>query len=312
MIRPMVVFVVGPTSSGKTELAVKLAKRFSSAVISADSMQIYSSMHIASAAPDTDEMCGVPHKMLEFLPYGSAFTVADYADMARKEIDSLLKSGKTPVVAGGTGLYINALADNVRFLPIKTDIALRERLNSEYDRLGGEKMLSRLYAVDKAAAEKLSPADKRRIVRALEIYESSGLTKTEQNALSKTVPPGFRPVMIGVTFRDRQKLYDRINARVDMMMQKGLLSEARAAYEKGLSGGAVQAIGHKEFFDFFDGRQTLDEAVESLKRSTRRYAKRQITWFGGDSRVNWIYRDETNDVLSEALKIIESEDKKDA
>ena len=312
MIRPLVIFVVGPTASGKTELAAKLAKRFSSAVISADSMQIYRGMHIASAAPDTDEMCGVPHKMLEFLPYGSVFTVADYADMARKEIDCLLNSGKTPVVAGGTGLYINALADNVRFLPVKTDIALRERLNGEYDRLGGRAMLDRLCAVDKSSAEKLSPADKRRIVRALEIYESSGLTKTEQNALSKTVPPGFRPVMIGVTFRDRQKLYERINVRVDLMMQKGLLSEARKAYEKGLSGGAVQAIGHKEFFDFFEGRQTLDEAVESLKRSTRRYAKRQITWFGGDSRVNWIYRDETSDVLSEALKIIESEAKKNA
>ena len=312
MTKPIVVFVVGPTASGKTELAVKLAKHFSSAVISADSMQIYQGMHIASAAPDADEMCGVPHKMLEFLPYGEVFTVADYADMARKEIDKLLKSGKIPVVAGGTGLYINALADNIRFLPVKTDSELREKLSLEYDKIGGEEMLKRLFAIDSEAAEKLNPADKRRIVRAFEIYESSGLTKSEQNALSKTTPPPFHPVMMGVAFSDRQKLYDMINARVDIMIERGLLTEARTAYEMGLSGGGVQAIGHKEFFDFFEGKQTLDEAVESLKRSTRRYAKRQITWFGGDSRINWIYRDKTDDVLSQALKIIESEAERNA
>lgn len=307
MKKPVVVFIVGPTASGKTELAVNIAKRLNSEVISADSMQIYKGMHIASAAPDIAEMQGVKHSMIEFLPYGASFTVADYADMARKEIGRLLSLGKTPVVAGGTGLYINALADNIEFLPVKSDEEIRENLNREFDLYGGEEMLKRLMSVDKTSAVKINPADKRRIVRALEIYEISGRTKTEQNSLSKITPPDFRPVMIGVTFKDRQKLYDRINERVDIMLEKGLLNEAESAYKNG-AGGAVQAIGHKEFFEYFNGGQALEDAVDTLKRSTRRYAKRQLTWFRKDQRINWIYKDLTPDVLNEAMEIIKREE----
>ncbi|MBO4433284.1 MAG: tRNA (adenosine(37)-N6)-dimethylallyltransferase MiaA [Clostridia bacterium] len=308
----MVIFVVGPTATGKTELAVDLGIRFDSEVISADSMQIYKGMHIASAAPEEEEKRGVKHNLIEFLPYNASFTVADYAEAARKEINRILNAGKTPIVAGGTGLYINALADNVNFLPIKTDTALRESLSREYDRIGGEAMLGRLRTLDSAAAEKLSAADKRRIVRAFEIYETSGITKTEQNARSLLSPPDFTPVMIGITFNDRQALYERINRRVDKMLETGLLDEARIAYESFASGGAVQAIGHKEFFPFFEGKQTFEEAVETLKRATRRYAKRQLTWFNRDSRINWIYRDNTPDVFAKAIKIIETEEKKNA
>lgn len=303
-----VIFVVGPTATGKTELAVDLAKHFSSEVISADSMQIYRGMHIASAAPDNEEMRGVKHSMIEFLPYGASFTVADYAAMAREELKRIRALGKTPVVAGGTGLYINALADNVNFLPLKTDAALREELSRRYDKLGGEEMLTRLAAIDREAAEKLNASDKRRIVRAFEIYETAGITKSEQNARSVSSPPDFKPVMIGLTYRDRQTLYERINARVDKMLEKGLLEEAKRAYESGASGGAVQAIGHKEFFPYFKGEQSLAEATEALKRATRRYAKRQLTWFGRDSRINWIYRDITPDVFAEAEKITEREE----
>ncbi len=311
-MKPIVIFVAGPTASGKTDLAVKLGKHFSSEVISADSMQIYKGMHIASAAPDAAEMQGVPHSMIEFLPYGAAFTVADYAEAARREIDRVISNGAVPVVAGGTGLYITALADNIKFLPVKTDFALRARLEREYDEIGGEKMLSRLYGIDASAAEKLQPGDRRRIVRAFEIYETSGVTKSMQNAASKAHPPYFTPVMIGLTFRDRQKLYERINRRVDIMMEKGLLEEARAAYAAKIKTGAAQAIGHKEFFGYFEGKQTLEETVETLKRSTRRYAKRQLTWFNNDSRVNRIYVDESEDVFADALKIIEEEEKKNA
>lgn len=311
MKKDRIVFVVGPTACGKTGLAAALARQMNSEVVSADSMQIYKGMHIASAAPDVCDMCGVPHSMIEFLPYGETFTVADYAERARAEIERIRALGKTPVVAGGTGLYINALADNVRFMPVKSDASIRERLNAQYDASGGEEMLKRLRGVDRLSAEKLNPADKRRIVRALEIYETSGITKTEQNARSKSLPPDFTPVMIGLTFLDRQKLYGRINARVDLMLEKGLLDEARLAFENG-GGGALQAIGHKEFFPYFRGEETLDEAVESLKRATRRYAKRQLTWFNRDERIKWIYRDVTPDVLGEALKIIESEGEADA
>lgn len=302
-----VIFVVGPTASGKTQLAVRLAKKFSSPVISADSMQIYRGMHIASAAPDESEMQGVEHKLLEFLPYGTQFSVSDYADMARKEINNSLLAGKTPIVAGGTGLYINALTDNIQFLPVKTDLSVREKLNEEFERSGAEEMLERLRKIDYTAAENLSVNDRRRIIRALEIYETSGITKTEQNRRSKTHPPEFKPIIIGINFADRQKLYDRINKRVDIMVQKGLIEEAKIAFKKEDGGGAVQAIGHKEFFGYFKGEQTLEEAIEALKRATRRYAKRQLTWFNKDSRINWILMDETPDVFGEALKIIERE-----
>lgn len=302
-----VIFVVGPTASGKSQLAVRLAKKFSSPVISADSMQIYKDMHIASAAPDESEMQGVEHKLLEFLPYGTQFSVSDYADMARKEINNSLLAGKTPIVAGGTGLYINALTDNIQFLPVKTDLSVREKLNEEFELLGAEEMLERLRKIDYTAAENLSVNDRRRIIRALEIYETSGITKTEQNRRSKLSPPEFTPIIIGISFADRQKLYDRINKRVDIMVKKGLVEEARIAFEKEDGGGAVQAIGHKEFFGYFKGEQSLEEAIEALKRATRRYAKRQLTWFNKDSRINWILMDETPDVFGEALKIIERE-----
>ena len=307
MKKPNVIFVIGPTASGKSALAAQLAKRFSSCVISADSMQIYKGMHIAGAVPDKEEMLGVPHRLIEFLPYGSAWTVADYAAAARKEIEECIKGGQTPVVAGGTGLYINALQNNISFLPVKTDMALRERLTVEFEKEGGEQMLLRLKEIDKAAAQGLNPADKRRIIRALEIYETSGMTKTRQNELSRQNPPGFNPVMIGITYADREKLYARIENRVDEMLKKGLIDEARAVYEGGARGGAAQAIGHKELFSYFEGNETLEEAVEKIKRSTRHYAKRQLTWFNRDKTIHWIYRDITPDVLSEALKITESE-----
>lgn len=307
MKNPRVIFIAGPTATGKTALAAALAKELGSAVISADSMQIYRGMHIASAAPDGAEMQGVPHKLIEILPYGAAWTVADYAAAARKEIKELLSAGKTPVVAGGTGLYINALADNIEFLPVKTDIGVRRRLAAEYDEKGGAALLARLFEIDRLSAQKLDPADKRRIVRALEIYETSGLTKTRQNEISKQNPAGFEPLIIGITFADRQKLYDRINERVDIMLKKGLIDEARAAFAAGEAGGAAQAIGHKELFGYFKGEKTLEEAVGELKRATRRYAKRQLTWFNRDSRIHWIYKDITPDLLGEAKRIIESE-----
>lgn len=312
MSNKKVIFVVGPTACGKTELAAALAKKLSSVVISADSMQVYRGMHIASAAPDVSEMQGVPHKLIEFLPYGENFSVADYADLARKEINDCLSRGKTPVVAGGTGLYINALTYNIKFLPDKTNSAVRDRLNAEFDSVGGEAMLARLRKIDGAEAEKLNVSDKRRIVRALEIYETSGLTKTMQNDLSRLDPPDFKPVIIGINYKDRQRLYERINARVDKMIEKGLIDEAKTALENGGSGTATQAIGHKEFFGFLRGEETCEAAVERLKQATRRYAKRQLTWFNKDSRINWIFKDVTPDVYGEAVKIIESEDKCDA
>ena len=300
------IFVVGPTASGKTALGVNIAKAVNGEIISADSMQVYKDMHIASAAASKEEQCGIPHHLLEFLPYGEKFTVYGYVKAARTAAREIAARGKVPVTVGGTGLYINSLIDNIEYCEENGSEEVRKRLEAEYDANGGEYMLALLRSFDPDSAAALHPNDRRRIVRALEIAETTGLTKAQQKQISRQNESPFIPTVIGITYKDRQKLYDRINARVDMMMENGLLEEARAAYLRKESGtcGAVQAIGHKEFFPFFEGDITLDEAVENLKRQTRRYAKRQLTWFGARDDINWIYADDA-DVLSAAKQILE-------
>ncbi len=307
-MKQKIICVVGPTASGKTSLGVELCKAIDGEVVSADSMQIYRDMHIASAAPDSSETQGIPHHLIEFLPYGSRFTVADYVKAARKKINDILSRGKTPVIVGGTGLYINSIVNNIEFIASNTDFALRERITQEFDAVGGDVMLERLRRVDAAAADKLHPNDKRRIIRAFEIYQSTGNTKSFNDEQSVINESPYAACIIGITYRDRELLYNRINTRVDIMLKNGLLDEAKAAFLKKAGGGAVQAIGHKEFFDYFNGELSLEEATENLKRSTRRYAKRQLTWFNKDQRINWIYADDTQDAVAEALKIIKGEE----
>lgn len=304
MNKQKIICVVGPTASGKTGLGIELAKHFEGEVISADSMQIYRDMHIASAAPDQSETEGIPHHLVEFLPYGSSFTVADYVKAARQKISEIASRGKLPIIVGGTGLYISSLVNNVEFVEKETDLDLRRRITEEFDRVGGEQMLARLQSIDPVAAEKLHANDKRRIIRAFEIYESTGNTKSFNDEQSIKNESPYDAIMIGITYRDREKLYERINLRVDVMLKNGLLKEAKSAYDKNLGGGAVQAIGHKEFFDYFKEQISLEEATENLKRATRRYAKRQLTWFNKDDRINWVYKDETDDTVSQAIKII--------
>lgn len=307
MKKQKIICVVGPTASGKTGLGIALAKHLDGEVISADSMQIYRDMHIASAAPDDSETDGVPHHLVEFLPYGSSYTVADYVKAAREKISEIASRGKTPIIVGGTGLYINSLVNNVEFIESETDYELRERITKEFDRVGGEEMLRRLQEIDPGAASKLHANDKKRIIRAFEIYESTGNTKSFNDEQSVKNESPYDVCMIGITYSDREKLYERINTRVDIMLQNGLIEEAKSAYNKNLGGGAVQAIGHKEFFDYFDGLITLEEATENLKRATRRYAKRQLTWFNKDARINWIYKGEAEDAVAAAIKIAKEE-----
>ncbi len=304
-MKQKIICVVGPTASGKTRLGIELCKALNGEVVSADSMQIYRDMHIASAAPDEAETEGIPHHLVEFLPYGSQFTVADYVKAAREKIDDILSRGKTPVIVGGTGLYINSLVNNVKFIESDTDLALRERITNEFEAVGGAEMLNRLRQIDEATADKLHENDKRRIIRAFEIYESTGKTKSFNDEQSIVNESPYSACMIGITYRDRELLYNRINARVDIMLENGVLDEARAAFSNNLGGGAVQAIGHKEFFDYFKGEATLEEVTENLKRSTRRYAKRQLTWFNKNDRINWIYADEAENTANMAIKIAE-------
>lgn len=303
-----VVFVVGPTASGKTGLGAALAKSHNGEVVSADSMQIYKGMRIASAAPvEYEDTLGVPHHLVEFLDYGASFTVADYADAARKKICEISDGGKNVFVVGGTGLYINTLADNIEFLEQPTDYELRERLTREAEEIGFDAMLERLRAIDPETANRLHPNNTRRIIRALEVYELTGLTITMQNELSRKNELPFEPIMLGINYLDRSVLYERINRRVDIMLENGLVDEARGAFETGAVSGAAQAIGHKELFPYFRGEISLDEAVENLKQATRRYAKRQITWFGRDERINWLYPDKPEDIIYEAEKLLKGE-----
>lgn len=298
------VFIAGPTASGKTALGAALAEKFGGEVVSADSMQIYKGIHIASAAPDSSEMLGVPHHMLEFLEPEQSFSVAEYVNAARGVIADINARGKLPFVVGGTGLYISSLADNTVYADEPTDLDLRKELNTLFDKEGAEKMLERLSVFDPESAARLHPNNRRRIIRAFEVYKLTGHSITEQNILSKAGEKYIEPLLIGITYRDREKLYERINRRVDIMLENGLEDEARAALSRS-SGGAVQAIGHKELAEYIKGECSLSEAAESLKRQTRRYAKRQLTWFKRDKRINWIYADESADPAGEAEKLIE-------
>lgn len=306
-----VIFVVGPTASGKTALGVDIALRYNGEVISADSMQLYRGIHIASAAPDSAELCNIKHHMIELLPLSATFTVADYADRARTLIAEIHSRGRLPVIVGGTGLYISVLADHICFIEQPTDETVRKRLIDELERDGAEKMLSRLCKIDPETASRLHPNNTRRIIRALEIYETTGKTFSQANEESHSEESPYAPVMLGLTFRDRGRLYERIDTRVDRMLEGGLLEEARATLALNSGKGAAQAIGHKELYPYLRGELPLEAAVENLKRATRRYAKRQLTWFGRDERIRWIYADETSDIAASAYAIMEEKDKEE-
>lgn len=285
------VFIVGPTASGKTALGVRAAKRFDGEIVSADSMQIYSGIHIASAAPDDAEKEGIAHHLLEFLKLSDQFTVADYTEAAKKCISEIFLRGKLPIVVGGTGLYITSLLDNTEYVRCEVDEQLRTELEGELERVGAEEMLKRLYEFDPDSAKRLHPNNKRRIIRAFEVYMTTGKTVTEQNLLSHRNESPIEPLVIGLTYKDRQVLYERIDRRVDLMLENGLLEEARETLEHNHGKGAFQAIGHKELYGYLCGEATLSQARELLCRRTRQYAKRQLTWFRRDERVNWLYPD---------------------
>ena len=305
MKKTPIVAVVGPTASGKSELAVSLAERLDGEVISFDSMQIYKGMHIASAAPDEEEMRGIPHHLVEFLEPSESFSVAEFVRMAKAKTEEIIKRGKKVIIAGGTGLYINSFLDNIIFTQSETDQSVREKFSRELDRVGAEEMLRRLYEFDPETAKRLHPNNKKRIIRAFEIYETTGQTMTEQLENSRAEESPYEPYMIGLSYLDRESLYERINLRVDKMLEAGLLEEAKRAFETNASKTSAQAIGHKELFGYFKGERSFLEAVELLKMQTRRYAKRQLTWFKRDERISWIYRDLTGNTAEEAIKILE-------
>ena len=288
MEKTRIVVVCGPTASGKTALAVDLAKRFGGEIVSADSMQIYRKLNIASAKPTEEEKQGIPHHLMDFLPPEQSFSVAEYVRLAREAISDISARGKLPIVAGGTGLYINSLIDNVKFDKTETDPSFRLEMQRFADENGNEALWRQLSAIDPEAAVQLHPNNRGRIIRALEIYRTGGRTITEAKALSRLEETPYEPCMIALDYENRQQLYDRINRRVDIMLEQGLLEEAREFFSHSDYSTAAQAIGYKELKGYFNGEKSLEECIESLKQQTRRYAKRQLTWFRRDGRIHWI------------------------
>lgn len=283
--------VAGPTASGKTGLGVELALRYGGEVISADSMQIYRKMNIGTAKATPEEMKGVPHHLLDFLEPGESFSVADYVAKAGECIRDIVSRGKLPVLVGGTGLYISSLVDNLTFSPMPQSQELRDALREKAAQQGNAALLEELREFDPESAEKLHENNVGRVIRAIEVYRLTGITMTETVRNSHAAPSPYRLCMIALTASDRQYLYDRIDLRVDIMIRDGLLEEARALRELALSDTARQAIGYKELDPYFEGTAPLEECLEKLKMETRRYAKRQLTWFRRDERFHWLETD---------------------
>ena len=302
MNKPMVLAVVGPTASGKTALGIELAKLYDGEVISADSMQIYKGMDIATAKPTVEEMQGIPHHLIGFLERDTTFSVADYVKLANDKIAEVISRGKQPVVVGGTGLYVSSLVDNIQFAEIKSSPAMRAELEAEAMECGGEAMLERLKGIDPETAVTLHANNLPRVIRALEVYALTGRKLSELKEESRAIPSPYRFTMIGLNFSDRALLYDRVNRRVDEMVKNGLIDEVRSVYESGILKTAHQAIGYKELIPYLRGERTAAECIEEIKLETRRYAKRQLTWFRKDDRIVWL---ETDKIYS-MEKIIEN------
>lgn len=305
-----IIVVCGPTASGKTALAVELAKRYDGEVISADSMQIYTDMDVASAKATPEEQQGIPHHLLGFLEPTESFSVADYVGLCDECVRDILSRGKTPIICGGTGLYISSFVDNLTFDDSEQDFAFREEMRKFAEEHGNAALLEKLRAVDPETAAALHENNVGRIIRALEVYKTTGHTLSRAKAMSRQKPSPYEFIMLTIDFENRERLRERINRRVDIMLENGLADEARRCFEQPDRPTAAQAIGCKELYPYFRGERTLEDCVEELKLRTRQYAKRQMTWFRRDERIQHIIvgeSDEFSDIVEKAIKIIESE-----
>ena len=287
---PQVLVITGPTATGKTELGVRLALELNGEVVSADSMQIYRGLDIGTAKPDLREMRGVAHHMLDVAAANESYSVARYIRQSAGCIDGILRRGRLPIIVGGTGLYIDSLLRGGGFAPAPEDRELRSALERDYDALGGEILLRRLRDADPERAEKLAAADKRRIVRALEVFVLTGRTLTSFDRESREVPPRYNASIWALNYTEREMLYNRIDSRVDNMLLRGLEDEVKRLRDSGLSrdSTAGQAIGYKEILSALDGEIDMDAAVGLIKQESRRYAKRQLTWLRRTPELKWI------------------------
>ena len=306
-----IICIAGPTASGKTALAVELAKRFNGEVVSCDSMQIYRRMDIGTAKPFPEERQGIPHHMIDVADPNEDFSVSRYCEMAGPIVDDIVARGKTAIIAGGTGLYMDSLIKGNDFAPFPST-GCRERLEAQCDQMGMAFMMNMLREIDPEAAERIH--DRKRMIRALEVYQETGETITEHNRKTQLIPPKYSPLWFGLDFDPRQALYDRIDLRVEIMLQQGLVEEIQNLLASGIPEKctAMQAIGYKEFVDALEGRCTIAEAAAQVQQSSRRYAKRQLTWFRRNKAMNWLVRhpDEgAEEILELASQIVLNSDK---
>lgn len=299
-----VIAVGGPTASGKTALSVGLAKAFGGEIINADSMQIYKNLDVGTAKPSIEERQGVPHYLLDFLPPETPYSVADFTAAADPLIQEITARGKLPLVVGGTGLYITSLLNGMSFAPEKTDPAIRARLQERAEAEGGAALYAELQSIDPDYAAQVHPNNLPRVIRALELYAATGRRMSEERVNARPAEPPYRSLCLCLTCRDRAVLYDRIERRVNLMVENGVLAEAKQVYDhRDTYRTAAQAIGYKEFFPYFEGTGSLDECTARLKQATRNYAKRQLTWFRRQNDAVWLYIDEEN-ALDRACELV--------
>ena len=307
-----IICIAGPTASGKTALAVELAKKLNGEVVSCDSMQVYKRMDIGTAKPTAEEMQGIPHHMLDVAQAWEDFSVSRYCAQAAPIVDDIIARGRTAIIAGGTGLYMDSLIRGNDFAPFPST-GVREALEKRAEAEGTQSLLAELAQVDPESAGRLHPSDRKRIIRALEVYRETGITITEHNRRTREIPPKYRPIWLGLDFSDRAALYRRIDRRVEIMLEAGLLEEIRSLLESGIpeSCTAMQAIGYKEFLPVLRGERALCDAAVEVCQSSRRYAKRQLTWFRRNPNMHWIAREEDgapDEIIRQARQILQEFD----
>ncbi len=301
-----VIVIVGPTASGKTNLSIELAKRMNGEIISADSMQIYKYMDIGTAKPTKEEMQDISHYLIDEVLPNEDFNVVRFKELAEKYIDNILEKGKQPIVAGGTGLYISSLINNINFSESESDWELREALKKEAEEFGTEYLHKKLQEVDPDSALSIHPNNIKRVIRALEVYYQTQKPISYHNEMSRSIPSKYQFVLVGLNM-DRQVLYERINKRVDIMIQNGLVDEVKGLVDKGYADSIIsmQGIGYKEILEFLRNNITLEQAIDNIKQGTRRYAKRQITWFKRIHGINWFNVDNCGNNINVINEIYE-------
>ena len=310
-MKKRVLAVVGPTAGGKSALAIELAQRLNGEIICCDSMQIYKQMNIGTAKPNSEELSQVKHHLFDFADPMQSFSCADYIPLAEQVVEDIIKRGKLPIFCGGTGLYLDRFLSGAEFEETEIDENFRREMEEYASKFGNEALHQKLREIDPISADEIHCNNVKRVIRALEIYKTSGKTKSELDKESQKIEPKYDSIQIGIKYEDRELLYSRINRRVDLMMESGLLSETKDLLDAGVfekNSTAAQAIGYKELLGFFKGEKMLQEAVDELKMATRRYAKRQMTWFNSHGDVQWVVADnkELCELADIAQSIIES------